>query len=153
MKRKVIILLSGILLYSCASAPKFRSEKNAVPKTGTGVSRYSDVSARADSVLETQTGTASYYAEDFHGKITYSGEVYDMDGISAAHPFYPMGTILRITNLSNGKQITLTVNDKMPYREDRIIDLSRGAAKALGMVTDGLAKVKIEVLKWGEGRK
>jgi rare lipoprotein A len=76
-----------------------------------------------------------------------------MNSISAAHPFFPMGTLVRVTNLSNNKSVVLKINDRMPYRPDRIIDLSLGAARELGFVEDGLAEVKVEVLEWGKGKK
>lgn len=105
------------------------------------------------SPVETVTGIASYYADDFHGKIAYSGEVYDMYGLTAAHPSYPMGTIMVVTNLVNGKSVQIRINDKMPQHPDRIIDLSYGTAKELDMLEDGLVDVMIEVLEWGKGRK
>ncbi len=104
-------------------------------------------------VLETQTGVASFYADKYDGRPTYSGEIYDMNGLSAAHPSYRMGTIVRVTNLYNNKTVTIPINDRMPFRPDRIIDLSYGVAVALDMVTAGIVDVRVEVLKWGEGRK
>lgn len=76
-----------------------------------------------------------------------------MNKISAAHPTYPMNTIVRITNLSNNKKIILRINDRMPKYDDRIIDLSLAAAKELDFIEAGLAKVKVEVLEWGKGKK
>ena len=152
MKRRIVTyIFAFVLIAGCGSVPKFHSEtaqENTNEASQTDSSNYRDTNA-----LETVVGIASYYAEDFHNKITYSGEVYDMNELSAAHPSYPMGTIVRITNLTNGKSVVLKINDRMPYRKDRIIDLSLGAAKELGMVNDGIARVKLEVLKWGEGRK
>ena len=75
-----------------------------------------------------------------------------MYGISAAHQTYPMGTLLRVTNLKNNKSVILRVNDRMPYNPERIIDLSLGAAEKLDMVQDGLAEVRIDVLKFGNGK-
>ncbi len=150
--KKRLLIYGGLVIFSlaCASSPRFRSET----KTETNkAARYSEAATRADSVLATETGTASFYADEFDGKITYSGETYDMRGISAAHPSYPMGTIVRVTNLSNGKSVILRINDRMPYRSDRIIDLSLGAAEQLDMKRDGITEVKVEVLKWGSGRK
>ncbi len=113
----------------------------------------SEVEVTEDEVLETQTGVASFYADKYDGLPTYSGEIYDMNGLSAAHPSYRMGTIVRVTNLYNKKTVTIPINDRMPFRPDRIIDLSYGVAIALEMVTAGIVDVKVEVLKWGEGRK
>jgi len=94
-----------------------------------------------------QTGTASWYGEDFHGKPTASGEVYDMYGYTAAHKTIPLGSKVRVTNLENGRQIIVPVNDRGPFVGDRVIDMSYGSAQRLGMVEEGLAKVRIEVLE------
>jgi len=152
MYLRISCLITLILcITACSSAPRFTSGDNTrfAPKTETkNYDRYTDA-----AVLETVTGTASFYSNKFNGKITYSGEVYDMHGISAAHPVYPMGTILRITNLANKKSIIIPVNDRMPYRPDRIIDLSFGCARELNMINVGIIDVKLEVLEWGTGKK
>ncbi|HDP25445.1 MAG TPA: septal ring lytic transglycosylase RlpA family protein [Deltaproteobacteria bacterium] len=94
-----------------------------------------------------QIGTASWYGRDFHGNPTASGEKYNMYGYSAAHKTLPLGTTVRVTHLANGRKIVLPINDRGPFVGDRIIDLSYGAARRLGMVEEGLAKVRVEVLK------
>ena len=83
-------------------------------------------------------GIASWYGRDFHGRMTANGEVYDMNAISAAHPTMPMPSYARVTNLENGRSIVVRVNDRGPYAQDRIIDLSIGTAKALGTLGQGL---------------
>jgi len=94
-----------------------------------------------------ETGTASWYGEDFHGKPTASGQIYDMYGISAAHKTIPLGSQVRVTNLANGKQVIAPIMDRGPFVGDRVIDLSYGAAQRLEMIEVGLAKVRIEVLE------
>jgi len=136
-----------MIITSCVSIPRFTSKKPAVEGND---SDYSDRYSNLSEVLETEIGLASFYADDFHGKLTFTEEVYDMYGTSAAHPTYPMNTIIRVTNTSNDKHIEIRINDRMPQHPDRIIDLSLGSAQELDMVEDGLAEVKIEVLKWGE---
>jgi rare lipoprotein A len=89
-------------------------------------------------------GIASWYGADFHGRQTANGEVYDMNGISAAHPTLPMPSYARVTNLENGRSIIVRVNDRGPYAKNRIIDLSTGTAKALGTNGQGLARVRVE---------
>jgi rare lipoprotein A len=89
-------------------------------------------------------GIASWYGADFHGRKTANGEVYDMNGISAAHPTMPMPSYARVTNLENGRSIIVRVNDRGPYAHGRIIDLSTGTAKALGTYGAGLARVRVE---------
>jgi rare lipoprotein A len=97
------------------------------------------------------TGVSSFYAEDFHGKLTANGEVYDMYGVTAAHKTLPLGTVCRVTNLENDKSLILRINDRGPYVKGRILDCSYGAAKKLDFITQGTAKVKIEVMEWGDG--
>ncbi len=149
--RLLLISTFLFLLSACASSPRFtnRSSDGSSERGGKeDLSKYDDY-----KVLETVYGVASFYADKYHGNITYGGEVYDMYGISAAHPSYQMNTIVRITNLSNDKSVILRINDKMPLREDRIIDLSYGTAIELDFVEQGLADIKLEVLEWGDGKK
>jgi rare lipoprotein A len=89
-------------------------------------------------------GIASWYGPDFHGRLTANGEVFDMHGISAAHPTMPIPSYARVTNLDNGRSIIVRVNDRGPYARNRIIDVSIGAANALGFYGDGLAHVRVE---------
>ena len=102
--------------------------------------------------LATEIGIASYYADKYNGRQTSSGEIYNMYGISAAHPSYSMGTLIRVTNLTNNLSIILKINDRMPDFKGRIIDLSLGAARKLDMIQNGTAKVKVEVIRWGENK-
>jgi len=95
--------------------------------------------------------TASYYADKFHGRKTSSGEIFNMYGYTAAHKTLPFGTMLRVTNLANGKYVTVKVNDRGPFVAGRELDLSKAAAVKLGMIKTGTAKVKIEILEKGEG--
>lgn len=94
-----------------------------------------------------QTGKASWYGEAHHGKKTASGEVFDMHALTAAHRTLPIGTRVRVTNLANGRAIEVRINDRGPVIRDRIIDLSYGAARALGGVADGVFRVRIAVLE------
>jgi len=95
-----------------------------------------------------QIGTASWYGRYFQGKQTANGESYDMNALTCAHRSLPLGTWLRVTNLKNRKSIFVRVNDRGPLPEDRIVDLSYGAAKAVGIT--GLGKVKLEKLRPGD---
>jgi len=100
--------------------------------------------------LATEEGLASYYGTEFHGRRTSNGETFDKDALTAAHRTYPFNTMLRITNLKNGMQIDVRVNDRGPVKPERIVDLTYGAAKEIDMVRDGLARVRVEVLTWGD---
>jgi len=97
-------------------------------------------------------GISSFYAEDFHGKLTANGEVYDMYGLTAAHKTMPLNTICRVTNLENDKSLILRINDRGPYIKGRILDCSYGAAKKLDFIKQGTTKVKIEVIEWGDDK-
>ncbi len=94
-----------------------------------------------------QTGLASWYGEDFHGKLTSNKEIYNMNDMTAAHKTLPFGTRVIVTNLSNNKSVTVRINDRGPYIEGRDIDLSYAAAKVLEMIEPGVVPVTIEVLK------
>jgi rare lipoprotein A len=89
-------------------------------------------------------GMASWYGPDFHGKPTANGEIFDMNGLSAAHPTLPMPSYLRVTNLGNGRSVIVRLNDRGPYARERVLDLSVGAAKALDFYGQGLARVRVE---------
>ncbi len=91
-----------------------------------------------------ETGIASWYGQDFHGKATANGERYDMNALTAAHRTLPMPVVVRVTNLENGRSIRLRVNDRGPYARGRIIDLSRRAAQLLGFHENGTARVRVQ---------
>lgn len=97
--------------------------------------------------------TASFYAEKFHGKRTSNGEIFNMNDLTCAHKSLPFNTILKVTNLSNGKSVQVRVNDRGPFVAGREIDLSKAAAKKIGMITSGTAKVKIQIVKMGKNDK
>jgi rare lipoprotein A len=99
-----------------------------------------------------QTGMASWYGGEFHGRLTSSREVYDMNDLTAAHKTLPMGTKVRVTNQANGKSEIVTINDRGPFIRDRIIDLTIGTAERLGFRQRGVAPVKVEVLSHGKAR-
>ena len=93
------------------------------------------------------TGHASWYGEEFADRPTASGERYDPDKLTGAHRTLPLGTKVRVTNLLNGRSVLVTINDRGPYRYRREIDLSYGAARVLGMVRRGVARVRIELVE------
>jgi len=99
-----------------------------------------------DSIGYTETGHASWYGEKFHGRRTSSGEIYDMHKKSGAHKTLPLGTYVRVSNLRNDKYTVLRINDRGPFVKGRIIDLSYAAAKEIGLIGPGVAKVKVTAL-------
>ena len=93
-----------------------------------------------------RTGIASWYGPGFHGRPTANGERFDMNAVSAAHPTLPLPSRVRVTNLENGRQLDVRVNDRGPFIDDRLIDLSRRAAQLLGFHREGLARVRVQYL-------
>lgn len=104
------------------------------------------------SLAQSQTGKASFYADKFEGSMTASGEKYRHSKATAAHKTLPFGTKVKVTNLANNKTTEVVINDRGPYVDGRIIDLSRSAAEALDFINQGLAEVKIEVVDAGDGK-
>ncbi len=100
---------------------------------------------------DTVRGLASWYGKDFHGKPTANGEIYDMYGISAAHRELPLGSVVDVTHLDNGRKLRVRINDRGPFIRGRILDLSYGAAKKLEMVNEGVARVEIRIVSIGDG--
>ncbi len=99
----------------------------------------------------TEEGLASWYGEPYHGRPTASGATYNMHAMTAAHRTLPFGTWIMVTNLENRKQAEVLVNDRGPFVPGRILDLSRAAAASLGMLEKGVARVRLEVVRWGDG--
>lgn len=97
-----------------------------------------------------QVGTASWYGKQFNGRQTASGEIYDMFQFTAAHRTLPLGTWVKVTNLTNGESVIVRINDRGPVPKDRIIDLSYGAAQMLSLRARGIAKVRLDVLPSGD---
>ncbi|HTY35609.1 MAG TPA: septal ring lytic transglycosylase RlpA family protein, partial [Bacteroidota bacterium] len=139
----VLLLLCGILVAGCATSPRFVTRStSSTPAAGEGKSNppadqpKSGNPARETSgrVLLTLEGIASYYADDYNGKQTSNGEVYNMNDLTAAHRTFPFGTKVRVTNLENKKTVEVRVNDRGPFKEGRMIDLSLAAAKELDLI-------------------
>jgi peptidoglycan lytic transglycosylase len=105
-------------------------------------------------VLDVREGLASYYGPGFDGKTTASGARFDMHAMVAAHPTYPFGTLVRVTNLANARTTQVQILDRGPARSPQadgvLIDLSYGAAEALGFIRAGRTRVRLEVLRWGD---
>ena len=97
-----------------------------------------------------ETGLASWYGPKFHGKLTASGEVFNQEKFTAAHPTLPWGSRVKVTNLDNGKSVDVRINDRGPFKRGRIIDVTRAAAKALGMMGRGITTVRVEWLSDSE---
>jgi rare lipoprotein A len=132
----IAVLLAGL---ACSAAPRYTAAPGGVRQDLPGAVRW------------VQEGIASYYADQFHGRRTANGETFDMHALTAAHRALPFNTRVRVTNLDNGRSVVVRINDRGPFVEGRIIDLSLGAAKAVGMIGPGTARVRLQVLEMGDG--
>ena len=103
-------------------------------------------------LAQTQTGKGSFYADKFEGSPTASGEKYKHSKLTAAHKTLPFGTKVRVTNVANNLSVEVVINDRGPYVDGRVIDLSKSAAEKLGFISQGLAEVKVEVIDAGDGK-
>jgi rare lipoprotein A (peptidoglycan hydrolase) len=146
------LILLGLM--GCRSVARFTSGSSAPPAAAPRsevVRSAPPLSAPAASVsaqvLSIEEGLASYYAMEFHGRRTSSGEIFDAQALTAAHLHLPFGTRVRVTNLTNNKSVIVRINDRLPPNsKGRIIDLSPSAAQHLEMIQAGVVKVRIEVL-------
>ncbi len=125
------------------------------PRARNGNPPFYEVSGRRYVVLPSaagyiEQGVASWYGPDFHGRPTATGETYDMNGLSGAHPTLPLPAWVSVTNLQNGKSVVIRLNDRGPFSKNRIIDLSRAAADRLDMIRTGTALVEVRSLAAGE---
>ena len=151
MSKIKFVLIFLMILSGCSNSPRYRTG----PVKTSGKKSISTPSLKTKSNVEhrkVMKGVSSFYAEDFHGKLTANGEVYDMYGLTAAHKTLPLNTIVRVTNLVNNKSLILRINDRGPYIKGRILDCSYGAAKKLDFIVQGTTDVKIEVIEWGDNK-
>ncbi|MBN1307271.1 MAG: septal ring lytic transglycosylase RlpA family protein [Chitinispirillaceae bacterium] len=151
-------LLTVLPALSCAGAARSTRPSSIVDSSRLAqrrsVSSAAGKRAGGRAVSYYQTGTATYYGKKFHGRRTASGERYDRRKFTAAHKTLPFGTMVRVTSMSNGKTVTVRVNDRGPLKGGRIIDLSFAAAKALDMISAGVVSVGIEIVgKSGRPRR
>lgn len=159
-KKPIIIGFSALLLLAgCSSAPRnydyadlaeevssIKSD-GGVYKVGNTYTALGQTYTPREDYHYSETGMASWYGSDFHNKRTANGETYDMRAITAAHRTLPLPSIVRVTNLENGRSIIARVNDRGPYVKNRIIDLSEKGAELLGYKMQGTARVKVEIME------
>ncbi|HUM05967.1 MAG TPA: septal ring lytic transglycosylase RlpA family protein [Terriglobales bacterium] len=147
LAESLAVLLSVASLGAGAASGPNSSEAARVtkpPVAKTTVSRQTKKQAK-DSPY--QVGTASWYGEFFQGKETASGEPYDMQALTAAHPTLPLGSFVRVTNLRNGRSVVVRINDRGPVVEGRIIDVSYNTARLLGFESRGLQRVRLDLVR------
>ena len=127
---------ASVFLAICLAASSILGQAQARPTPST--------------VGDTQVGIASYYSDKFHGRRTANGEHYNRNALTAVHAHLPFGTIIRVTNLRNHRSVHLRINDRNHFRNGRLLDVSRRAAQELGFIGAGLARVEIEVVRYGD---
>ncbi len=134
---RYLIVIAALVLAGCGtSSPRFTSKGGGATEA-------------ADPGDQQLTGIASYYADEFNGRRTANGEVFDMYQMTAAHRTLPFNTVVRVYNLDNGKTVTVRINDRGPFKDNRVIDLSLGAARRIGLIANGTAPVRLEILQLG----
>ncbi len=101
---------------------------------------------------QVEKGIASWYGDEYQGRRTASGEAFNQYALTAAHRTLPFGTIVLVKNLRNGREVKVRINDRGPFKGNRIIDLSMSAAREIDMIAEGIVPVRIEVIRWGRGR-
>ena len=152
LRRAVLLAAMGFALSACGVVPvpffgeahltPHPSYKIGAPYTVNGVTYYPHVDYAYD-----RTGMASWYGEEFQGRYTANGEVFDLNQVSAAHTTLPLPSVVEVVNLQNNRALRIRVNDRGPFAKGRIIDLSRRAAQLLGFERTGTALVRVRVLK------
>jgi rare lipoprotein A len=159
-----VVLTTALASAACASGPRY-AVPDLQPTLASGAADGTDAVAPASArvptsseialrpVLAVLTGQASYYSDALAGRLTASGEPYEPGDLIAAHPDLPFGTLLRVTNLTNGRWVEVHVIDRGPFAYGRVLDLSRRAAEELDMIHAGHVEVRIEVLEYGAAQR
>lgn len=146
----VVVLAFTLFVVDCAT--KRTAGPGPEPPSPPPVAR-ERVPTPAPTPLPAQKGIASWYGPGFDGRETANGEVYDQDAMTAAHPSLAFGTRVRVTRVATGRSVVVRINDRGPYVEHRVIDLSRAAGQALDLMRPGIARVRVEILEGGAGRR
>ena len=149
MRRSLAHGLAMAFLVASLGAAQGPNNSEATPARARSVESKPEIRKQAGKKAPYQIGTASWYGSYFDGKPTASGEAYDMNDLTAAHPTLPLGSYVRVTNLHNGRAVVVRVNDRGPIVQGRIIDLSYGAAQVLQFQEQGLQRVRLDVVKRG----
>jgi rare lipoprotein A (peptidoglycan hydrolase) len=151
-KKTISFLFTGAIFFLPVSAKAISqssdiSDRNSISTLDTTKWRLRETPETLQNLASVYYGTASWYGPGFYGNLTANGEVYRQWTYTVAHRHLPMGTRVRVTNLSNGRSVIARVNDRGPYVGGRIVDLAHGTASALGVISTGIAEVKLEVLR------
>jgi rare lipoprotein A len=168
MKKLWLLILLLLSVVSCTHSGRYQLKRDALPSTLSDSVQLDDAKPRYESIYEpslrpykvlgkhytplksatgyNKVGVASWYGKKFHGHKTANGEIYDINKMTAAHKYIPLPTYVKVTNLSNQRRVIVRVNDRGPFHDDREIDLSYAAALKLGMLQQGLTRVRVEAI-------
>lgn len=138
-----VIVICVCFVFGCSSSPRYRRSGLSVRPSSKPYKKKNHISDSQKHILR---GIASYYGPGFQGKKTASGERFDMNDLTAAHKTLPFNTKVRVTNVENNKSVIVRINDRGPFKKGRVIDLSQAAAKKIGLIITGAAKVKLEII-------
>ena len=141
------LLLAFMLISACAGREVAPIPLAAIAPSPVPVSLAEPLTKPVQEANYRETGIAAWYGKELHGKQTANGEVFDMYGLSAAHRTLPLGTVVQVTNLDNFKSVNVRITDRGPFLKSRVLDLSYGAAKELGFVSQGTARVRIQAVE------
>lgn len=153
MYKRLSLIYGLVLLFSllgCSSSVRYTRTSSGTstrPSSSTKTSVKAPKNISHNGKKHEVKGVASYYGPGFHGNKTANGERFNMHDMTAAHKTLPFNTKVKVINLDNGKSVIVRINDRGPFKKGRIIDLSKGAAKKVGMLQTGTANVKLEILK------
>ncbi len=138
-------LFCALAMLSAACATAVKEPGSPAPEPPAAVT--APTATAVPERIYREAGIASWYGKEFQGKKTASGEAFDMNGFTAAHRTLPLGTVIRVTNLDNSKTVQVTINDRGPFVKNWVLVVSYGAARELGFIEQGTARVEIETLK------
>jgi rare lipoprotein A len=144
--------LLALTIAACSASPQRPVRPEAFtptcvdPVAATSAQEPDAATATSEPAPMVQTGICSWYGPNFHGRTTSNGETFDQHKMTAAHPSLPFGTNVEVTDLDTGRKVRVRINDRGPYADDRILDLSRGAATSLGVIKKGTANVEVRIL-------
>jgi len=152
--KKLFLVVIPFFLISCTSTLRYVKESKSIPplipESTSPVKIIEAARYAGREAIESSIETASFYSDEFNGRKTANGEIFNMNDLTAAHISYPFNTICRVTNIKNQKSVIVRINDRKPDTNSRAIDLSLRAAKEIEMINDGLAEVRVDILERGD---
>ncbi|MBM3163705.1 MAG: septal ring lytic transglycosylase RlpA family protein [Chlorobi bacterium] len=142
----IYAVLTGLFFSACITGMPLSAQTETIFQPSALASPRSEDRKQSDTFMLVSEGKASYYSNQFHGRRTANGERFNMNDLTAAHRSLPFGTLVRVTNLRNGRDVIVRINDRGPFIKGRVIDLSAEAAKAIGLLQSGTAQVRVEAI-------